>query len=158
MMSAMAEPRNFLPQILQKLTQMPLLLGVEGEVVEVVKGLLPLAKSYLQFEEFQQSYRGITIEGRRFPKNHRFIDQFNSPDAEEVYQPVFYYAEFGPGIYFSFRKEMIKDLIDRHKDQKSVQAIKGPEVNAAVRLNPRAAPDTREASANILNGRLIDGP
>ena len=132
------------PRFLQKLGKLPLLLGVEGDVVESIKPLLPQLELWLRLEEFQRTYRGITIEERRLPVDHELIKHFNLPGAKEVYQPTFYYAEIGQGLYFSLREEMIKELIDQHNDKASAKH-KGPDVNAAVRLIPKAASDTRAA-------------
>ncbi len=131
-------------QLLKKLLQLPIVVGVEGDVVESIKALLPMLKSALAFEESQEKYREVTIEIRKCPKDHEFTRECNSPDSKELFQPTFYYAEIGKGLYFSLRKDLIEELIDRNKDQPA-HTPEGPEVNTAIRLNPRAAPDTREA-------------
>jgi hypothetical protein len=133
------------PLIVQKILQLPIVTGVEGEVVKQVKGFLPLLKSYLQFEESQERYRGVTIEVRKVPKDHELIRYCNPANAKEVFQPTFCYAEIGEGLYFSLRKELIKELIDQYLDGKKKSPSEAPEVNAGIRINPKAAPDTREA-------------
>jgi hypothetical protein len=132
------------PEALQKLLQMPITLGIEGDAVKSIKPLLELIRANIKCDDIDQEYRGITIKGRRLHADDPLNREVNSPDVKDPFRLSFYYAEIGEGLYSSFRLEQIKQLIDQHKDAKDHKPD-GDEISAALRILPRAAENAREA-------------
>jgi hypothetical protein len=131
--------------------QLPVVLGLEGEIVNQLKPFLPLLKQHLGVdEEGTEEYRGITINGRKF-HDPMVIRWVNRPDEKDVFYPRFYYAEIGQGLYFSFKKEPIKELIDKENEFRNGRRKGEPtESNALVLARPQAAPEAREAINTYL--------
>ena len=134
------------PAGVRQLLQLPVVLGVEGQLVQDLKPYLSLIRDYLHFdEEGTEDYRGITINGRKV-NDETLVRAANAKNQKERFHPRFYYAEIGEGLYFSFRKELIKQLIDRHKDGKNGKPNgSAAEANATLLAVPHVAPDAREA-------------
>jgi hypothetical protein len=135
----------------QRLMQLPVVVGAEGgQVVRQVKEFLPLIRSFMQAEEISLEHRGVKINGVRLKETDSFARQMNAPDAKAPFRPTFYSVELGEGIYFSFRPEPLKQLIDHDKDKKEGKPNAQAETNAALLALPHAAADAREALNSYL--------
>ena len=135
----------------QRLMQLPVVLGVEGEpAVRYVRELLPLIRSFMQAEEIHLEHRGVKINGVRLKESDSFVRQLNGPDAKQPFRPTFYSVDLGEGIYFSFRPEPLKQLIDHDKEKKEGKPDASAEANASLLALPHAAADAREALNSYL--------
>src|SRR5262249_46364881 len=132
--------------------QLPGVLGIEGDIAKQIKPLLPLLRDWLQVEEENEDYRDFKINGRKLKEDSPLYREANTPNEKEPFIPRFYYAEIDENFYFSFRKEVIKQLIDRNKDGKRETKLDAnePLVSAALLAVPHAAPDAREAVNQYL--------
>lgn len=133
------------PEAWQTFLRMPIVIGVEGDAAKSIKDLLPLIRQNLRLEDIDQEYRGVKINGRKLTGDDPITREVNPPGEKARFHPTFYYAEFGKGLYFAFRPEPLKEMIDQHKDGGNGKKPDGEEVNAALRVLPRLAEHARDA-------------
>ncbi len=136
------EERHDYVDDLALLCKTPLTIGIDvrsplvfaGVLANVRKAMESTLPGTIEWAPLVPPYKGVTI-----------MRVQSKGEALGLGNPSLYYAMIGSAFYVSFKKEPIKDLIDRggalpdQKDKKTNSA----EVNGALYLSPRAAQEAK---------------
>jgi hypothetical protein len=137
------------PRAARRFLDLPLVVGLEGETARQVRELMKFFATQIADRGADLAHRDVAIRVYRVKEDQLFGAFPPEPGEKEPFRPTIYAADIGEGLYFGFRPEPIKQLIDRHKDRREGKA-EGPGANVSLLAAPHRGPDAREAANAFL--------